>query len=568
MKLGRVFCVLGLAVLVAGSVAYGPTCPLGTIETDARILSGKFGMISVEACFSRVGGEDTYTYRVTHMGVGTIEVCAFTVSGIGLFTTVGQTGPMAWTGTTADDAGCASWWGWSTMSTLPGGAAVGPGESATFSITVPSETTPARVQTAIGLCGGAEESFLILGPSACPGVTEMGFDASCVCGPHGCARAAAFEGDGMRIGLLPTDPDVQTIETCEPSWVRHGFSGPGAAIGTGEFRLFIDGAPVPMDAEVMCSASSELGTPLHAVLFHVQFPAEYFAPGSYDLAGEWEILASPAGPGSSFAWSITLVVEECTTCVPDPDCEAFVGDGARIHVFGPVTQTIVECEPSWVDHGFIGPGASPETCAFRLFIDGVPIPLDVDACCLDTGAAPLQRAMSHVQFPDYRFAPGVYEVTGEWERFPTAEDPDGLLYTRSITLIVESCVEPIPLRGPPLPNLTLRVSRDSCSCDYDPQQRFFCTLSITGYVKNDGVVASPPTDVLLQTEKGTAEGQIPSLDPGQGRAVRLSVSFQAEAPGSPGIPCPLDYTLAVDPEDGIQEVAEDDNSVEGNPCCR
>jgi len=568
MRRRRAALALLLGILVWGCVAYAPSCPIGTIETDARMLTGKFGTITIEACLSRFGGQDTYTYRVTHLGVGMAEVCALMVSGIGLFAGLGQTAPLGWT-TVADNAGsCASWWGWSTMSVFPGGMSLGPGESATFSVTLAGPTTPAEVHAAIGLCGGATEPFTILGPSACSDITEMSVYESCLCGPHGCARGAAFDGEGSRISVNPMDPDVQTIDACEPSWVRHGFTGPSAAIGSGEFRLSVDGVPVPMDVEVTCTASYELGTLLHAVLYHVQFPANYFAPGTYDVTGEWEIFGTPVAPGTSFTWSITLVVEACATCIPDPGCEAFVGEGARIHVFGPAAQSIGECEPSWIDHGFIGPGASPESCVFRLFIDGVAIPLDVDACCLDTGAAPLQRAMFHVQFPDYYFPPGVYEVIGEWERFPTAEDPDGLLYTRTITVIVESCVEPIPLSGPPLPNLTLHVTRESCTCSYDPQQRFQCTLGITAYVKNDGEIAAPATLVVLQSEKGSGEVQIPGLEPGEGRSVRMNLSFQAEAPGSPGIPCPLDYTLVVDPEDEIQELSEDDNTASGKPCCR
>jgi hypothetical protein len=303
-----------LFLMVGWSVhAAGGTCPLGAIASDSDLLTvPTVGMVAIEVCVTRDGLEDTYTYRITKLGMGATDLCGLLVSGPGNIDTVGMSAPTGWH-TSADDVSsdCATWWTWSTLSSFGGGGILR-GRTVILSVTVEGPTAPVDVPAALAVCGKGETvPFRILGPSACSGLAEAGASGTCVCSEHGCVAERAFEGDGTRISILG-GPDTQVLPQCDASWVRHGWVGVELDPDSVGFRLFIDGVPVGLDRQVLCGPSSEVGVPTYAVHYYKQFGAFFFDVGIYEVMGEWEYYGTSADP-IGFDWSrtITLIVEPC-----------------------------------------------------------------------------------------------------------------------------------------------------------------------------------------------------------------------------------------------------------------
>jgi len=311
MKHGGVRIGVLVAMVVSCSCLAG-TCPRGALATDSEMVLGeKFGVVAVEACVTRTGSEDTYTYRVTNLSRGPVDVCGFMVTAFGTPETVLVASPAGWAGrTTWADTGCGTWWTWSTLEGLLRTGAIGPGESQVFAVTVRGPTTPVDVRAAVGFCGGSTEGFTIVGPSGCTGGTGGAIDG-CACGVRGCTAVDAFEGDGPRIRLVG-GPDTQVISACEPSWVRHGWLGPGLEAGDVEFRLSIDGFAVGLNLLQACWPDIEVGVTGATLNWGKQFPAGFFSAGTHELIGEWEQYPSVEFPsGFTFARTITLIVEPC-----------------------------------------------------------------------------------------------------------------------------------------------------------------------------------------------------------------------------------------------------------------
>ncbi len=258
----------------------------------------------------------------------------------------------------------------------------------------------------------------------------------------------------------------------------------------------------------------------------------------------------------------------CTDAIP-PVCtgiSAFVGDGTRIRVMGgPEMLTISECEPTWVQHGFLTTGDEEMDVAFRLFVDGVPIGLTEQSLCgpsTEAGSVLLRRLWSK-QFSPFAFAPGVHEVRGEWEWFDTPEEP-GFVFDRTVLVEVVPCLpEPIPVE--PLANLVPEVVRSGCDCDWTVQQVYECRLTSTVVVTNKGDAPSEGTSVLLLAAGTEDTASIPPLDPGETRRAILRTVFAGIKPGDE--PCPLSVVVEVDPRDVVPESNENDNQAESEACC-
>ncbi len=314
--------VVLLIVLTGTAVA---RCPLDAIATHSSFVGGAIGSVAVETCVTRSGTEDTYTYTLTDLSVRALGLCSFAVAGVGVLGTTAQEAPSGWTGAELPAGSCASWWAWSTIGfgsslPLPPPRGLIPGGSLAFSVTVEGPTTPAFVTAQIQTCGGKPFTTTVLGPSACPEIEEASYETSCSCSPRGCTAVDLFEGDGNRI-LVIGGPDTQTIPRCEPSWVRHGFLGPDLSASDVEFRLWIDGTRIPLVQTELCTPGDEPGGSVMTVMWHTQFPPDFFDVGLHEVVGEWEAFDTP--DTDPFVWSrtITLEVVPCAIPVPSPPPE-------------------------------------------------------------------------------------------------------------------------------------------------------------------------------------------------------------------------------------------------------
>jgi len=137
------------------------------------------------------------------------------------------------------------------------------------------------------------------------------------------AQDVLFVGEGTRIDLKG-DGAVYTISSNEPTWIRHGFGAieryPGinseyvhqygdVTNGGLYFDLWINGRKANMVPE---RDTTPLGTPGHilceGVLWHVQFPAGYFAPGTYEITGEWGCRNPKSGNSSDVGYPMQHTV--------------------------------------------------------------------------------------------------------------------------------------------------------------------------------------------------------------------------------------------------------------------
>ena len=261
---------------------------------------------------------------------------------------------------------------------------------------------------------------------------------------------------------------------------------------------------------------------------------------------------------------------------------AFEGAGTRILILGgPDLQRLGRCDASWIRHGWSGgEGFDPDAVAFRLFIDGIPMALDRQVLCgpSHTAGRANLAAYGFVEFPPDMFTVGVHEVTGEWVSGPTAEDPAGYTFSRTIRLLVEECIpEPIPLSGPPYgplepldpgdsdkkgecPDLIVDSVEASCECAWNQQQQYVCRVEFEIAVDNLGDADAGTFRVKVGTSEGDIAKTVTSLAAGGRRIVKTSLSFEGEA-------CPLVYSILVDAYDEVAECNEENNTFEEKVCC-
>jgi len=311
---------VGISALVAAAwvgwavAAYAPTCGTGVIASGGDVLSGEFGMVSVDVCVEHVFDTDLYTYRLTNLGPAPAPMCAVVVSGLGTFTEVEATTPTGWSLETVEGGAGSTWWRWAEDPQSED-RGLEPGEILILSISLGAETTPTDVPASIWICDRGPESFRILGPSACPSQETDRAVASCACGDEACTGRSLFHGEGTQLVLL-RGPEEQTLLTCEPSWVRHGFSGVNLSPEDVAFALSVDGVPIPVDRVVHDVPTSVIGVENTVILWHAQFPEDWFSEGTYEIVGQWDVF-DPAG--FSYTRALTLIVAPCTTLVPLPD---------------------------------------------------------------------------------------------------------------------------------------------------------------------------------------------------------------------------------------------------------
>jgi hypothetical protein len=121
--------------------------------------------------------------------------------------------------------------------------------------------------------------------------------------------------------------------------------------------------------------------------------------------------------------------------------------------------------------------------------------------------------------------------------------------------------------GEDCPDLVIRILRDDCG--YTPRQQV--ELTVTVEVENIGSASTWPTSpiIRLDCDEGSTTTVVSAVDPGptNKRTATLTLSFYPTV----GLPCPLAYTVEVDPYDLIAECPDEDpalNEDEGSVCCQ
>ena len=302
-------------------------CPPGAIASRSTLISDpKLGTIAVEACVTRDGLEDTYTYEITRLSGGSADVSGFRLlTHCEVETTSMPTLPGWRSETTLAPDDCGTWWDWSVIATSIVGGSLGIGETVTFSMTVERPAVPFR--NGLGTlmnAAGASVNFRTLVPQ--------------ICAP------AWFEGDGTRILVIGGDA-VQTIQECDAAWVRHGVTlyGEDVDLGAADWALFIDGGLVPMDMMRYCEPGIGVGERVNQAMASKQFAPGYFTVGRYELRGVWTVPPSDEFPALVFEQTITLVVEPCLS-PPDPPISTAPGSPFPDLI---VEIMEVECSCEW-----------------------------------------------------------------------------------------------------------------------------------------------------------------------------------------------------------------------------
>ncbi len=108
------------------------------------------------------------------------------------------------------------------------------------------------------------------------------------------------------------------------------------------------------------------------------------------------------------------------------------------------------------------------------------------------------------------------------------------------------------------PDLIVRIK--SATCTYEGRE-FKVEIEVT--VINIGGAASAVTFVRLESDSGNDTGLIGALAPGASEDESFTLTFTAnQVP-----PCPLDFTVEVDPYGAVEECNEDNNIAEGSVFC-
>ena len=260
-------------------------------------------------------------------------------------------------------------------------------------------------------------------------------------------------------------------------------------------------------------------------------------PATVGVCGEGEIpflIMGPALPGADVA---------------------FTGVGQRIDLLrGGDSQSIMRCDSAWLRHGFSGVSSiDPTSVSFRLLVDGVAVPLDRRVRCAPSFIEDSERTLVewHTSFPPDYFTVGVHTVTGIWEM-------PGFRYDRTIELVVKRC-------GPALPDLSIRVDPEGCTCGWTPKQEYVCTVKARVTVTNIGDAPSPATGISASDGHSRALATVPALAPGGTYATDIHLIDKRVHYGAE--PCPLHVTVMVDFVNLIEEYEEANNKASFDVCC-
>jgi hypothetical protein len=108
----------------------------------------------------------------------------------------------------------------------------------------------------------------------------------------------------------------------------------------------------------------------------------------------------------------------------------------------------------------------------------------------------------------------------------------------------------------------LMVAIESTECTRSPAGGGI-VLTIVATVTNIGAVSSPGTFIRFESDSGNDTGVIPALDPGESSDETFTFTCTPNDPP----PCPVEFTVTVDPYKTVTECREDNNETEGEVMC-
>jgi len=262
----------------------------------------------------------------------------------------------------------------------------------------------------------------------------------------------------------------------------------------------------------------------------------------------YEVTINPIGSLGS------VRVEECVTRDGDIDTYTytvtnidFLYNGCGLCFFGipiPLTlPTISHSEPlPWLFSGF------PGFWAWRT-------PLG------DCGLLPGESAVFSASVPGPTVDTWVSGWTGICTPPPApGEEPLRPEYVPIRTTGPSESEDGGPDEGPGCPDLTVTAIRATCTTEREREVTVVATIMNIG----DEPTTTPTwAHLSSSTHPGSDYASVPTLDPGESTTVTLSFTFSVNLS-----PCPVDFTVDVDPFNNIDECDESNNEMDGSVCCQ
>ncbi len=125
-----------------------------------------------------------------------------------------------------------------------------------------------------------------------------------------------------------------------------------------------------------------------------------------------------------------------------------------------------------------------------------------------------------------------------------------------------------PPPGEGCPDLTIRADRSSCTCGWNQQQQYVCTIDVYATVANIGDQPATHFYCKLQTAVGGDQKLVVSLAPGASSPLHFRFSHTITSyAAAPRPPCPLNFVLTADSAHFISECDEKNNTDTGSVCC-
>ncbi len=118
------------------------------------------------------------------------------------------------------------------------------------------------------------------------------------------------------------------------------------------------------------------------------------------------------------------------------------------------------------------------------------------------------------------------------------------------------------------PDLTIHADRSSCTCKWDQQKQYVCTIDVYATVSNIGDQPANHFYCKLQTAVGGDQKLVVSLAPGASSTLHFQFSHTVSSSAATPIPpCPLNFVLTADSTHFVKECNEKNNTDTGSVCC-
>ncbi len=120
------------------------------------------------------------------------------------------------------------------------------------------------------------------------------------------------------------------------------------------------------------------------------------------------------------------------------------------------------------------------------------------------------------------------------------------------------------------PDLTIRIDRSSCNCEWTPRQEYVCTVDVYATVTNIGDQPATHFYCALDSSVGGDQVLVGLLDPGASKSLHFQFIYEVQGGtvAQPTPACPLNFTVTADSKHFIRECDESNNTDTSSVCCR